>query len=320
MYLDHFGLQHAPFRLTPDTRAFYRGADRGNILEALAWCIDNGEGIVKLVGEVGSGKTTLCRKLATRLSDDVDIVFLVNPELRAAEVVPAIAFELGLDVDGAEPLAARHRLHEALLARHERGRRVVVLVEEAQSMPAEALEAIRLLSNLETDDAKLLQIVLFGQPELDSKLADPAIRQLRERITHAFDLSPLSHREAERYLDFRLRAAGYRGPPLLQGPSARALNRRARGLIRRLNLLADKTLLAAYAEGMHAVRGRHVRRAARDTGLTAAPMGWRPIWLGGAAAALAVLAGVGAWLWLQTGASPAIEQARQLSPTTLGGD
>jgi len=264
MYLEHFGLDQPPFRITPDTRVFYPGGERGAVLEALAWAVDNGEGIVKVVGEVGSGKTMLSRMLANRLPDHVDLVYLVNPGIGPDDVVPAIAFELGLEFESGQQLAVQHQLHEDLVRRHAEGRQVVVFIEEAQNMALETLETLRLLSNLETDDSKLLQIVLFGQPELEDKLESNEIRQLRERITHSFDLRPLAGRDASEYLNFRLRAAGYRGPHLFSSAVAKELNRHAEGLIRRLNVLADKTLLAAYADDTHTVTRGHVRRAVRD--------------------------------------------------------
>lgn len=264
MYLDHFGLDAQPFRITPDTRAFYPGGDRGAVLEALVWAVSHGEGIVKVVGEVGSGKTMLCRMLAHELPEHVAVAYVANPGLTPAEIAPAIAFELGIELPAGDRLTALHTLQDYLVEQHGAGRQVVVFIEEAQNMPVETLEELRLLSNLETDDSKLLQIVLFGQPELDSKLEAAEIRQLRERITHAFDLRPLRTADAAAYLNFRLRAAGYRGPDLFSRRLGRTLNRHARGLIRRLNVLADKTLMAAFAEGSHALRRRHVRRAARD--------------------------------------------------------
>ena len=297
MYLEHFGLDQPPFRITPDTRVFYPGGDRGAVLDALAWAIGSGEGIVKVVGEVGSGKTMLCRMLATRLPEHVEVVYLVNPGLGAEDVVPAIAFELGIDVDAGNRLATRHRLHEYLVERHARGRQVVVFIEEAQNMPLPTLEALRLLSNLETDDSKLLQIVLFGQPELDDKLDANEIRQLRERVTHAFDLRPLAGGDVAEYLNFRLRGAGYRGPDLFGRRVARRLNRDARGLIRRLNVLADKTLMAAYADGTHSIRSRHVRRAARDT-VSGRRGGWRRAVLGISAAVTIAMAVAVAWIVL----------------------
>ncbi len=264
MYLEHFGLDQPPFRITPDTRVFYPGGERGAVLEALVWAVESGEGIIKVVGEVGSGKTMLSRMLANRLPAHVDIVYMVNPGLGPDDVLPAIAFELGLEYESGERLAIQHRLHEDLVRRHAEGRQVVVFIEEAQNMPLETLETLRLLSNLETDDSKLLQIILFGQPELDEKLDANEIRQLRERITHSFDLRPLLGQDVSEYLNFRLRAVGYRGPDLFSKPVARELNRHAHGLIRRLNVLADKTLLAAYAEGTHSVSRRHARRAVRE--------------------------------------------------------
>lgn len=317
MYLEHFGLDQPPFRITPDTRVFYEGGDRGAVLEALAWAVENGEGIVKVVGEVGSGKTVLCRMLARRLPEHVDLVYLVNPGIGPDDVIPAVAFELGLDIRTEERLAQQHQLHEELVERHARGRQVVVFIEEAQNMPLATLESLRLLSNLETDDAKLLQIVLFGQPELDRNLDANEIRQLRERITHAFDLRPLGRQDVAQYLNFRLRAAGYRGPDLFGPRIARALNRHAQGLIRRLNVLADKCLLAAYAEGTHTLRYRHVRRAARDVQAPArrAPLGCRGIAL---AAGAAIVLAVVAWLVLPGGRPGLIETDIAIGETAQG--
>lgn len=318
MYLEHFGLHQPPFRITPDTRVFYEGGDRGAVLEALAWAVENGEGIVKVVGEVGSGKTVLCRMLAQRVPGHVDIVYLVDPGIGPDDVVPAVAFELGLDIRAEERLAQQHRLHEELVERHARGHQVVVFIEEAQNMPLATLESLRLLSNLETDDAKLLQIVLFGQPELDDNLDANEIRQLRERITHSFDLRPLGRQDVAHYLNFRLRAAGYRGPDLFRPRIARALNRHARGLIRRLNVLADKCLLAAYAEGTHTLRPRHVRRAVRDVQAPDTRMrsGRRRVALAGAAAILLLLM---AWVVLEE-RGPGYVEADLAIGNTAGGD
>lgn len=290
MYLEYYGLDAPPFRITPDTRAFYTGADRGAVLSALHWAVLQGEGIVKVVGEVGSGKTMLCRMLAGELPEHVAVAYLSHPGLSAPEIAPALARELGLEAAASDRLGAVHALQSHLVAQHAAGRQVVALIEEAQNMPAESLEELRLLSNLETDDSKLLQLVLFGQPELDTTLARPEIRQLRERISHAFELGPLGPADAASYLNFRMRAAGYRGPDLFSRALGQRLNRHADGLIRRLNLLADKTLLAAYAEGSKTVRARHVRRAARDRQPAhSAQQGWRR-WLGRFRAAAILLA------------------------------
>ncbi len=192
MYLEHFGLQKPPFRITPDTHVFFEGSDRGPTLHALCYAIAAGEGITKVVGEVGTGKTMLCRMLPNTLGDDIDWVYLAHPSLSPEQILHEVARELGLSItEYSDKLTVMRQLHSTLLERHAANRKVVVLVEEAQEMPLETLEELRLLSNLETDEYKLLQIVLFGQPELDEKLAGRKIRPLRERITHSLYLPPL---------------------------------------------------------------------------------------------------------------------------------
>ena len=319
MYLDHFGLDAEPFRITPDTRAFYPGADRGAVLEALVWAVEHGEGIVKVVGEVGAGKTMLCRMLARSLPEHVSVAYVANPGLTPAEIAPAIAGELGVEVPGDDRLGALNALQNHLVEEHGNDRQVVAFIEEAQNMPVETLEELRLLSNLETDDAKLLQIVLFGQPELDAKLEAREIRQLRERITHAFDLRPLRTADAAEYLNFRLRAVGYRGPDLFTRALGRQVNRKAHGLIRRLNVLADKTLMAAFAEGSHTLRPRHVRRAARDL-QPPRRAGWSLRRMLGLAASLVVgvLGAVIAWeIWLSDSRADHVLHAEVQERTTM---
>jgi len=265
MYYAFFGLAHAPFKITPDTDVFFEGGNRGAILEALIYAISNGEGIIKVTGEVGSGKTMLCRVLQTRLPRNVETVYLANPSVSPEEILHAIAFELQLPIaKDAGRLEVMHALNAYLLERHSQQRQVVVFVEESQGMSIPTLEEVRLLSNLETQQHKLLQIVLFGQPELDEKLRQPQIRQLRERITHSFTLFPLDKDDVKAYLFFRLQAAGYHGPDLFSRRVITYLTRASGGLTRRINLVADKTLLAAFAEGTHNVTLRHVRAAVRD--------------------------------------------------------
>lgn len=266
MYLDFFGLHKPPFRITPDTHAFFEGSDRGAILNALCYAIAHGEGIIKVVGEVGSGKTMLCRMLPLKLAEQIDWVYLAHPSLSPEHTLHAIAQEMGLAVtENADKLSVMRLLHEALLLRHTNGRQVVVLVEEAQGMPLETLEEIRLLSNLETNDHKLLQIVLFGQPELDENLAAPSIRQLRERITYSLYLTPLSLPDIQAYLNFRLRAVGYTGPDLFSYQVARAIAHYSQGLVRRINIIADKTLLFAYTQDRHTLTVNDIRQAAKDS-------------------------------------------------------
>lgn len=266
MYHEFYGLRQAPFKITPDTRLFFPGGNRGEILEALVYAISSGEGIVKVVGEVGSGKTMLCRMLEVRLPKQVEIVYLPNPSLTPEDILHNIALEMGIKIDpAANRIHVMQDLHHCLLERHANNRRVVVFVEEAQAMPLETLEEIRLLSNLETQQDKLLQIVLFGQPELDKNLNLRSIRQLRERITHSFGLPPLTAVDIQQYVRFRLSAVGYRGPDMFDLGAYKAIARASKGLTRRVNILADKSLLAAFAENTHNVSRTHALKAITDS-------------------------------------------------------
>jgi MSHA biogenesis protein MshM len=266
MYYEHFGLKEPPFKITPNTEVFFTGGNRGAVLDAITYAILNGEGIVKVVGEVGSGKTMLCRMLQTMLPDRVESIYLANPSVAPEDVLHAIAFELQLKLPKtADRLKVMQALQAHLLKRHAAGKQVVIFIEEAQGMPLATLEEIRLLSNLETNYDKLLQIVLFGQPELDENLNEINIRQLRERITHSFHLSPLESKEIGEYILFRLRAAGYFGPHLFTPAAIKKLSNAAQGLVRRVNILADKSLLAAFSENVYQVTPKHVQAAIGDS-------------------------------------------------------
>jgi len=265
MYLEHFGLREAPFRITPHTEFFFSGANRGATLEALMYAITAGEGMVKVTGEVGSGKTMLCRVLMERLPETVEMIYLAVPSLTRDEMLAAIASDLNIEASGHNTTQLVRALQERLIEIHGEGRQVVALIDEAHAMPLATLEEIRLLSNLETGKEKLLQIVLFGQPELDQHLALPHMRQLKERITHSFDLAPLPPRDVRDYVNFRLRAAGYHGPDLFGAEALRLIAEASEGLTRRINIYADKTLLAAFAAGTHTVSADHARAAISDT-------------------------------------------------------
>ena len=265
MYLEHFGLREAPFRITPHTEFFFSGANRGATLEALMYAITQGEGMVKVTGEVGSGKTMLCRVLMERLPETVETIYLAVPSLTRDEMLAAIASDLEIDTAGANTTQLVRALQERLIEIHAQGRQVVALIDEAHAMPLATLEEIRLLSNLETGKEKLLQIALFGQPELDEHLALPHMRQLKERITHSFNLAPLPPRDVKDYVNFRLRAAGYHGPDLFGAEALRLIAEASEGLTRRINIYADKTLLAAFAAGTHSVSPDHARAAISDT-------------------------------------------------------
>ncbi|MCP4335432.1 MAG: AAA family ATPase [Gammaproteobacteria bacterium] len=266
MYEEYFGLERPPFKITPDTSLFYDGGKRGDILAALVYAIHRGEGIVKVVGEVGSGKTMLCRMLQLKLPETVEIVYIANPSVSADDILFVIAHELSLRVvKEASKHEVMHMLQDYLLQRHMENKQVVLFVEEAQGMPLDTLEEIRLLSNLETDENKLLQIILFGQPELDQNLAQQSIRQLRERITHSFELEPLTRDEIHNYLNFRMRQVGYTGPELINNTVAKKVEQHSAGLLRRINIIADKILLSAFAEGTHNLSSKHVTAAVNDS-------------------------------------------------------
>ena len=315
MYLDHFGLREAPFRITPHTEFFFFGANRGATLEALIYAITRDEGIVKVSGEVGSGKTMFCRMLLERLPDNVETVYLANPSLSRDEMLYAIAEELHAPLPEGRSQLLLRALQERLIEIYSAGRQVVVMIDEAHAMPPETLEEIRLLSNLESNRHKLLHIVLFGQPELDQHLRDTAMRPLKERITHNFALEPLRRSDIGNYLMFRMRAAGYRGPNLFTTGAIERISKASEGLTRRINILADKALLAAFAEDRHLIDTRQIKAAIRDAQFNAIGDGAarKVRWTIAAGALIGILA-LGAVLFIsyRTGKAalpPAIELA-----------
>ena len=321
MYLEFFGLKDAPFRITPDTDFWFPGAQRGEILDALIYALGHGEGLIKVVGEVGSGKTMLLRMLLTRLPDTVDSLYLANPTLSPDETLAALLTELGATPEaGASRQVMLDHLNNLLLDKHQQGRRVVVFVEEAQAMTLESLEFLRLLTNLETARDKLLQIILFGQPELDELLANPRIRQLKDRITLNLNLEPLPYEAIPTYLRSRLATAGYRGPDLFNTLTTQAITRYSGGLTRRINILADKTLLAAYGDQTHNLVPSHVDAAANDAEL-AAPViknrinwGWVIVGITSGLGLIAFLA------WLGLGKTTPIASAQTAIPVAPAAD
>jgi len=296
LYLEHFGLSEPPFRITPHTDFFFEGADRGATLEALIYAVLHDEGIVKVSGEVGSGKTMLCRVLMERLPQHVATIYLATPSLARDEILHAIADDLELRVSPDRRSVALRELQEHLIALYGAGRRVVILIDEAHVMPEDTLEQVRLLSNLESNRHKLLQIVLFGQPELDETLAKAALRQLRDRITHAFRMRPLVVTEVAKYLSFRMRAAGYRGPEVFTPRAVRLVSRASGGLTRRINILADKALLSAYTENTHAITDRHVRAAIADSEFAVTRRPRLALYVAAAAAAGVAIGAAAQWI------------------------
>lgn len=275
LYLEHFRLNEPPFGLTPNGKFFFEGCTRGAVLDALQHAVLDDDGIIVVVGEVGSGKTMLCRMLAERLPRDrVELVYLANPSFGPGEILHSLLADWGLPAPTDRP--ALLAIQDALMERHAQGRRVAVLIDEAQAMSPESLEEIKLLSNLETEQSKLLQIVLFGQPELDELLALPKLRQVRDRVVHRFDLTPLDSDDACAYVYHRLRLAGWLGGNLFESSALRLLVGASHGRARAIHLLADKALLAAFADGARQVSKPHVQRAIADfkVGVQINRQGW----------------------------------------------
>lgn len=266
MYLKHFGMVEFPFGITPDTSFVYATTGHQEALNTLLVALRAGEGFVKITGEVGTGKTLLCRRLLQNLGDKFVTAYLPNPNLEPRTLYLALAEELRLkvapDIDQYHLLKS---LNKRLLDIAREGKSTVVCIDEAQAMPLESLEALRLLSNLETEKRKLLQWVILGQPELDKKLGLPEIRQLRQRIAFHYRLPGLGRREVAAYVAHRLRVAGYRGEELFSSGAIKGLHRASRGTPRLINILAHKALLAVFGEGDFQVRGKHIKAAARDT-------------------------------------------------------
>jgi MSHA biogenesis protein MshM len=295
MYRAHFGLREPPFGITPDTSFTFSCSAHQAALNTLLLALASGEGFIKITGEVGTGKTLLCRRFLSTVEASCVSAYIPNPLLEPQALMLTLAEELRLTVEpGLEQHQLLKQLNHALLEFAREGRRVVVCLDEAQAIPLETLEALRLLSNLETEKRKLLQVVLFGQPELDRNLAHESVRQLRQRITFEYRLAALNRSELTQYLAHRLRVAGYLGGPLFSRGAVRAIYRATRGVPRLVNVLAHKALLLVFGEGGHAVLGRHIRAAVRDTPATRAPRSrW---WL---SAALPALGAGGVWWWLR---------------------
>lgn len=277
-YLRHFGLREPPFGITPDTSFFFPCRSTQEALNTLLIAISNGDGFIKITGEVGTGKTLLCRKFLGTLDGAWVTAYIPNPSFDSRTLLLALAEELGAPVESG---VDQHRLLKTItrklldLARQRK--RVVLCMDESQAMPLETLETLRLLTNLETEKRKLLQVVLFGQPELDRKLALESIRQLRQRIIFQHDLKGLDDDEVGAYFAHRLGVAGYAAQPMLTAGARRVLSRASRGVPRLVNILAHKSLLLVYGEGGRRIEPRHARSAVKDTP-AAAPMGhwWWP--------------------------------------------
>lgn len=267
MYLEHFGLASFPFSLTPDTEFYFQAPSHAEALNVLLVALRGGEGFIKVTGEVGLGKTLLCRQLLNALGDEFVTAYIPNPHLSSSSMRRALSRELNLSLPRSSYTQDEllEWLNDALLQFSRCGKRVLLCLDEAQQLPTQTLEAVRLLTNLETEKRKLLQVVLFGQPELDRRLADPRLRQLLQRITFSYQLAPMDKRMTADYVAHRMRIAGYRGPLPFTPRALEQLYRASGGTPRLVNILCHKSLMAAYGPGLHEVNARAMQRAIRDT-------------------------------------------------------
>ncbi|MCC5885766.1 MAG: AAA family ATPase [Gammaproteobacteria bacterium] len=308
-YLKAFGLARPPFSIAPDPHFLYLSDRHREALAHLVWGLRTNGGFVVLTGEVGTGKTTLSRSLLQRIPKDMDIAFVINPRLSARELLATLCEELG-DPPVNDRISARRlvdRINQLLMDAHARGRRTVLVIDEAQNLTADVLEQIRLLTNLETSERKLLQVILIGQPELDTMLRRNDLRQLAQRITARYHLRPMSRADLDRCIRHRLEVAGARRNPFTSRSLA-ALHRLSRGIPRVANLIADRALLGAYAQEKDSIGAAIVKQAAREVaGRDQQPYPWTPV----AAAAGLLIAAVAVALWWSMHAGP-------LTPTLAG--
>ena len=264
MYLEYYGLKQAPFDLTPNPRFLFHSQKHRKAYNHLLYGICERKGFVQLTGEVGAGKTTLCRALLEQLNGIFSTALILNPALDADGLMKAIATEFGLDVKGRDRLETITAIGEFLLRQVQQGKETVLIIDEAQNLTEELLEQIRLLSNIETDDRKLLQIVLLGQPELRDRLDSPRLQQLRQRITVRYHLTPLSRDEVSQYIRYRLELAGAQGAPYFTQPAVRRVFGYSQGIPRLINAVCDKALLAGFVEQSGEITYAMVGRAIRE--------------------------------------------------------
>ncbi len=265
MYKGFFGMSEMPFSLAPDTQFFFCHKSQQEAMDMLLVGLQNEEGFMKITGEVGTGKTLLCRELLNKLDCNFVTAYIPNPYLSPIGLRRSLAEELGIETSGLTDHFLLKAINHKLIELNKLGKHVVVCLDEAQSMPDQTMEALRLLSNLETEKKKLLHIVLFGQPELDEKLSRKNNRQLLQRIVHSYHLQPLDLYRASCYIEHRLRVAGYNGEPLFKRDAIEWLFKASGGVPRIINLLSNKSLMLAFGKGQRSVDIKHVQAAIKDT-------------------------------------------------------
>jgi general secretion pathway protein A len=264
VYLEFYGLRQAPFDITPNPRFLFHSAKHREAFNHLLYGIRERKGFIQLTGEVGAGKTTLCRALLEQLDGRFSTALILNPVLSADELMRAIAVEFGLNVKGSDRMETIAAISDFLLQQVLNGKETVLIIDEAQNLTEDLLEQVRLLSNIETDDQKLVQIILMGQPELRERLNSPRLRQLRQRITVRYHLSPLRLGEMGQYIQHRLSLAGGNGTPVFTRPALWRIFNYSEGVPRLINALCDKALLAGFVAQSHRITFGMVGRAIRE--------------------------------------------------------
>jgi general secretion pathway protein A len=265
VYKEYFGLQDLPFSIAPDPSYLYMSPQHREALAHLVYGVNYDGAFVLLTGEVGTGKTTICRCMLERLPDNCDIAFIINPLLTDMELLAAICDEIGIRHSKTDPSSKRmvDQINRRLLKTHAAGRKTLLFIDEAQNLSPSVLEQLRLLTNLETNRSKLLQIILIGQPELREMLGRTELRQLSQRITARFHLEPLSHKEVSDYIEHRLAVAGAHRK-LFSKRVAKRLYRLSKGVPRLINLICDRALLGVYVQGKESVDINTLNRAASE--------------------------------------------------------
>jgi general secretion pathway protein A len=330
MYAAHFGLKREPFSIAPDPRYLFMSERHREALAHLLYGVRGGGGFVLLTGEIGAGKTTVCRCFLEQVPKRCNVAYIFNPKLTALELLQSVCEEFRITVharDSGAPTLKDHvdALNEYLLRTHAAGQNSVLIIDEAQNLSADVLEQLRLLTNLETNERKLLQIILIGQPELRDMLARPELEQLAQRVVARFHLDPLAEEETAHYIKHRLSVAGMSGLIPFDRDARHRIHELTRGVPRRINLLCDRALLGAYASGRQRVDKAIVEKAAREVfdSRGANADGWsrrRPVvFAAGLALGALVVAGVaGAWLVGPRRAAPPLSGAASATSTATG--
>ena len=266
MYLYHYGIKELPFTLTPNTSYFFGLPSHKEAIQVLLTALKTGEGFIKVTGEVGTGKTLICRKLLNELPDHFVAAYIPNPYLTPVELRRAVASELNVALtEQSDQQEFTQRIQQQLIHIHQQNKGVVLIIDEAQALPVESIEALRLITNLETESRKLLQVVLFGQPELNDKLALPELRQLKQRVTFSYTLKLMDADQLYQYVKHRMHIAGYQGAEIFDKKCSALLFKASKGTPRIVNVLCHKALMLAYGEGKQQVTSAHLKLAIQDT-------------------------------------------------------